>query len=100
MTRGCYNLINGDGTYSIQVQNGEHVRPAVHIKIGGTYLIDPPNPQKLKHRGRTCTILEFIYDEKLGDFIGPRAARVRFLDNNRQGVVNDMADFIAAPGQA
>ncbi|MNW41506.1 hypothetical protein D3C74_186470 [compost metagenome] len=51
------------------------------IKIGDTFKIEPDNPLKLKHRGRTCKIHGFI---KTND--GTKA-KVIFQDNNRHGRV-------------
>ena len=56
------------------------VRRVVHV--GNEYRIEPHNPAKLRNRNRECRVLGFTHvSSSHGDVV----ARVRFLDNNRQG---------------
>lgn len=61
--------------------------------VGSTYLLEPLNPQKKKHRGRRCILLRVA-----GDRWG-RTAEVRFLDVEKGraavGVVA-LPDLVAA----
>jgi hypothetical protein len=52
--------------------------------IGAEYEIDPLNPQKKKHRGRRCVVLDFVRDDRGQAY----KVVVRFLDNNRRGRVD------------
>lgn len=65
------------------------------VRIGGTYLVSPLNPQKLKHRGRRARVLAFVPNEKSG-FI--EYLRVEFLDDERpaQDLI-DPTDIIVQP---
>lgn len=65
------------------VSNGEVVS-SVDLHIGGNYLVEPESPNKLKHRGRYCTIVEFELDEIKSL---TERCKVRFHDNNRTGMV-------------
>lgn len=62
----------------------------VRVEIGKEYLIEPPYSQKLKHRGRTCTVLDWVFDDS-GYVV---AAVVRFHDNLRWGHV-DIYDLVS-----
>lgn len=64
-------------------QNGRTLTP----KIGERYVVSPMNPQKKKHRGRTCVIEAFNAEYM------PDRATVRFDDNNRLGKV-DLSDLV------
>lgn len=60
--------------------NGKEV--LIPIYAGEKYLVSPPNPRKLKHRGRICEVIGWDKDRpKYPGFV------VRFQDNNRQGKV-------------
>ncbi|QDV67679.1 hypothetical protein Poly24_13810 [Rosistilla carotiformis] len=74
-------------SHTIQSGSGRKRRETVTLTIGETYRVEPLNPQKKKHRGRVCAILEF--DD---DFM-PGFASVRFHDNNRVGKV-DLSDLV------
>lgn len=52
------------------------------IRAGEVYCITPSNPAKLRNRDRVCRVLGFI---NVSPSCGDVVARVRFLDNNRQG---------------
>lgn len=60
------------------------------IKLGKTYKIEPDNPQRLKNRGRTCKVIDFIRD----DLMCIQEAKVTFLDDNKTGVV-DIRELIS-----
>jgi hypothetical protein len=53
------------------------------LRVGEEYVVQPLNPNKKKHRGRHCVILDFV---AVSEF-HPKdiVAKVRFLDNNRVG---------------
>lgn len=81
-----YNSINpsnkSSGYVLEKVRNGEVINK-VDLYIGGNYLVEPENPKKLKHRGRYCTIVEFELDK----IQNPMRCKVKFHDNNRNGMV-------------
>jgi hypothetical protein len=54
----------------------------VTVVIGGTYVVKPDNPKKMKHRDRIVVVREFLEDHK-----GIRAL-VRFKDDNRFGRID------------
>lgn len=58
--------------------------------VGAKYEVRPLNPQKQKHRGRQCEVLDFVRD----DIGHAQKVEVRFLDNGRRGRV-DMFDLFA-----
>ncbi|WP_339820666.1 hypothetical protein MKZ15_06170 [Paenibacillus sp. FSL R7-0216] len=58
------------------------------LRIGDYYTVIPDNPLKMKHRDRTCEIVEFVFDE----LKNPIKAKVKFEDNNRIGRV-DLSDL-------
>lgn len=62
---------------------------SLKVEIGKEYGVQPPNPQKLKHRGRRCTVLDWVLDD-IGSVMG---VAVRFIDNNRRGRV-DIGDLV------
>jgi len=53
----------------------------VLLEVGREYTISPLNPRAQRHRGRECSILEFV---PTSDGEGT-IARVRYLDTNRVG---------------
>lgn len=57
---------------------------SVTIELGRNYMIDPINPLKKKHRGRTCMVIGFMSDSQ-GT---PIDARVKFLDTSRTGRIS------------
>lgn len=62
----------------------------VIIEVDRHYLVKPQNTRKLKHRDRECILLDVIpVSESRSDSV----AKVRFLDNNRQGRV-DLSDLV------
>lgn len=56
------------------------------IKINNEYIIQPDNHRKLKHRNRTCIIIDF------NDNFMPSQASVKFTDTKRKGNV-DLIDL-------
>jgi hypothetical protein len=80
-----------DQPVRLAIQYGRRYREVTAV-VGAEYTVDPLNPQKLKHRGRQCTLLGLVRD----DIGTPMKAQVRFLDNGRQGRV-DLED-LTAPG--
>lgn len=65
----------------------------VTLVAGEEYVVQPLNPQKLKHRGRRCLLLDFVpvSDSHPKDLV----AKVRFVDNNRIGRA-ELADLVPA----
>jgi len=53
----------------------------VLLEVGREYTVSPLNPRAQRHRGRACSILEFV---PASDGEGT-IARVRYLDTNRVG---------------
>lgn len=73
---------------------GRQHRRDITLRVGETYVVKPLNKQKLKHRGRVCTLLGFSKPfgmEGKPDLI----AEVQFSDNNRRGRVEpgDLAEL-------
>ena len=66
------------------------VAKMITIKPGDSLMVKPDNPQKMKHRDRTCRINSFRFD----DIGNPIQANVTFLDTNRAGRV-DLEDLAA-----
>lgn len=71
-----------------KVRNGELILSTL-LRAGNTYTIVPENPLKSKHRGRKCEIVMFLTDE----LKQPIKAKVKFLDNNRTGII-DLRDLL------
>jgi hypothetical protein len=69
------------------LKDGELLRD-FKLKIGDSYVVEPINKNKLKHRGRKCTITGYEYD----DLNNAKKARVKFHDTDRYGKV-DLEDF-------
>lgn len=59
----------------------------VLLGVGLQYVVDPPNPQKKKHRGRPCQLVEF------NDSFDPDRALVTFLDGRGRSGVVDVSDL-------
>jgi|SRR5579871_1681248 len=90
-------LITDDGEIetrsSTSYQGNQEADSEIVVQIGETYLVEPHNPQKLKHRGRRCILLEAskdMHDRQAG------TAKVRFYDTGRTGRV-DLNDLVEAP---
>lgn len=75
----------------LQARFGRKIRD-LNIVIGEEYVVEPMNPQKLKHRGRPCVVKGFVRD----DIGTPVKVKVQFLDNLRPGRVD--IDDLKAPG--
>ncbi|BAU28997.1 hypothetical protein DFP93_103155 [Aneurinibacillus soli] len=71
------------------VKNKELLLDRITLYIGGTYIVQPDNKLKLKHRHRLCTIQGFIGNEFSWEGI---KAKVKFLDTKRPGRV-DIGDL-------
>ena len=85
----------GGGEYMqmMKVTSGVNGQRDVEIETGKEYIVQPPNPQKLKNRGRHCLVLDFVpVSESQPDYI---VAKVRYTDNNRIGKA-DLSDLIPA----
>lgn len=77
-------------------QSGKAERTrVVRIEVGREFEVQPPNPQKLKHRGRRCTVVGWVFDD-IG-FLS--AVSVKFADNGRRGRVDleDLVEVSPAP---
>ena len=74
--------------FVIQAWFGRIGREAVVIQVGRKYRIEPLNPLKLKHRGRTCVILE------LDDDFMPDRAAVKFLEAPRSRAKVELCDLV------
>lgn len=74
---------------------GKQVRH-VHVVVGRTYLVQPLNPLKKKHRDRICTVTRILMDKE----IFPCGAEVKFADNGRRGRVelDDLVPSENLPG--
>ena len=81
--------MNTDEIIEVSAGYSKHKRTTT-IKPGNTYVVRPLNPKKMKNRDRQCTVLGFIETED-----GDTVAVVRYLDNNRQGRIRDLADLEA-----
>ncbi len=64
----------------------------LEIRVGEVYRIEPPNPQCLRHRGRLCRVVGY-QDLGIAPKVGRNAAKVRFLDNKRPGLI-DLTDLV------
>ncbi len=66
----------------VQYRNG-HVEKMLTISEGDELVVQPDNPLKKKHRGRTCKVVRFekTYESRL-------QAIVLFHDTKRQGKVD------------
>lgn len=65
--------------------NGEKVSDYT-IVIGSVLVVKPLNKQKLKHRDRRVQVLSFKESDSDRSY-GESKVNVRFLDNNRRGVI-------------
>lgn len=63
--------------------NGENVSNYT-IEIGSILVVKPLNKRKLKHRDRKVQVLSFRENERR---YGGLRVNVKFLDNNRRGVI-------------
>jgi hypothetical protein len=70
-------------------KSGQADARLVKIESGREYEVQPPNQQKLRHRGRRCTVVGWVLD----DIGNPMKVSVRFGDNGRRGRV-DLEDLI------
>jgi hypothetical protein len=70
------------------------VRRVIHV--GHEYRIEPHNPAKLRNRNRECRVLGFTH---VSSSHGEVVARVRFLDNNRQGRA-ELSELVPLTGSA
>jgi hypothetical protein len=87
-------------TLSVKVE-GEGVSRDIVLRVGRTYVVEPPNKAKLQNRGRRCTLVK-IDDDPLGgvDEAGCSMANtvykvvVRYVDTGRRGRVppQDLVD--------
>lgn len=59
------------------------------LTYGEVYIVQPQNPQKLKHRDRLCEIID-LEEDHTGQ------VKVKFLDNKRVGKV-DLNDLFEPP---
>ena len=81
--------MNTEDIITVSAGYSKHERTTT-IKPGNTYVVRPLNPKKMKNRDRQCTVLGFVETEN-----GDAVAVVRYLDNNRQGRIQDLADLEA-----
>lgn len=57
------------------------------IAVGSILVVKPLNKRKLKHRDRKVQVLSFKEND-YGMAYGELKVNVKFLDNNRRGVIN------------
>ena len=80
-----------DGAFLVELYKNRSLLKTAEVRVGRLYTVEPPNPQKRKHRGRTCIVLDFLRDKKLGH---PFGVVVRFLDSNRRGNVDSLNELV------
>lgn len=91
-------MFSADGqSCRVGFSRGEGAGPRrVDVKVGGTYVIKPENPQRTRNVGRTCRVTGF--KELGGSGVpgkGHLVAAVQYLDNNRHGSA-DICELVPA----
>src|SRR5438477_334784 len=76
-----------DGAFLVELYKNRSLLKTAEVRVGRLYTVEPPNPQKRKHRGRTCIVLDFLRDKKLLRSPPVRGSRPRCSMTTRFGNV-------------